>query len=196
MIKTLRAHERYHAETDWLSTHRHFSLDHYHDSANMHFGPLRVFHDDLVAPAGGFAFDSHPEREIVTYIIDGALEHRDDMGNTRVVRPGEIQRGHGCRSFRIQTFEERSCALVAIVDHARCQASATVVGAEKFFMGRAFRPMLAHCRARRESWLIGRRFRQARGTNSSRRKNLHLACWPQANPPRTRSPKDGALIFS
>jgi quercetin 2,3-dioxygenase len=92
MIKTIRADERYHAETDWLSTHCHFSLDHYHDSANMHFGPLRVFNDDVVAPAGGFAFHSHREMEIVTYIIDGALEHRDNMGNTRVIRPGGIQR--------------------------------------------------------------------------------------------------------
>jgi len=92
MIKTIRADERYHAETDWLSAHWHFSFDHYHDSANMHFGPLRVFNDDVVAPAGGFPFHSHREMEIVTYIVDGALEHRDNMGNTRVIRPGEIQR--------------------------------------------------------------------------------------------------------
>ena len=92
MIKTIRADERYHAETDWLNTHWHFSFDHYHDPANMNFGPLRVFNDDVVAPAGGFPFHSHREMEIVTYIIDGALEHRDDMGNIGVIRPGEIQR--------------------------------------------------------------------------------------------------------
>jgi redox-sensitive bicupin YhaK (pirin superfamily) len=92
MIKTIRADERYHAETDWLNTHWHFSFDHYHDPANMNFGPLRVFNDDVVAPAGGFPFHSHREMEIVTYIIDGALEHRDNMGNIGVIRPGEIQR--------------------------------------------------------------------------------------------------------
>jgi len=92
MIKTIRSDERYHAETDWLNTHWHFSFDHYHDPANMNFGPLRVFNDDIVAPAGGFPFHSHREMEIVTYIIEGALEHRDDMGNIGVIRPGEIQR--------------------------------------------------------------------------------------------------------
>jgi len=92
VIKTIRADERYHAETDWLNTHWHFSFDHYHDPANMNFGPLRVFNDDVVAPAGGFPFHSHREMEIVTYIIDGALEHRDNMGNIGVIRPGEIQR--------------------------------------------------------------------------------------------------------
>jgi redox-sensitive bicupin YhaK (pirin superfamily) len=92
MIKTIRSNERYHAETDWLNTHWHFSFDHYHDPANMNFGPLRVFNDDVVAPAGGFPFHAHREMEIITYIIEGAIEHRDGMGNVGVIRPGEIQR--------------------------------------------------------------------------------------------------------
>ena len=92
MLKIIRSDERYHAETDWLNTRWHFSFDHYHDPNNMNFGPLRVFNDDVVAPAGGFPFHSHREMEIVTYIIEGALEHRDDMGNVGVIRPGEIQR--------------------------------------------------------------------------------------------------------
>ena len=92
MIQTIRSNERYHAETDWLNTHWHFSFDHYHDPNNMNFGPLRVFNDDVVAPAGGFPFLAHREMEIITYIIEGAIEHRDDLGNTGVIRPGEIQR--------------------------------------------------------------------------------------------------------
>ena len=92
MIQTIRSNERYHAETDWLNTHWHFSFDVYHDPKNMNFGPLRVFNDDVVAPAGGFPFHAHREMEIITYIIEGAIEHRDDMGNTGVIRPGEIQR--------------------------------------------------------------------------------------------------------
>jgi redox-sensitive bicupin YhaK (pirin superfamily) len=92
MIQTIRSKDRYHFESDWLKTNWHFSFDHYHDPANMNFGPLRVFNDDVVAPAGGFPFHSHREMEIVTYIIEGALEHRDDMGNIGVIRPGEIQR--------------------------------------------------------------------------------------------------------
>ena len=92
MIQTIRSDQRYHAETDWLNTRWHFSFDHYYDPANMNFGPLRVFNDDIVAPAGGFPFHAHREMEIITYIIEGAIEHRDDMGNVGVTRPGEIQR--------------------------------------------------------------------------------------------------------
>jgi len=92
MIQTIRSEDRYHAETDWLNTRWHFSFDHYHDPNNMGFGPLRVFNDDVVAPAGGFPTHSHREMEIITYVIDGALEHKDSMGNIGVIRPGEIQR--------------------------------------------------------------------------------------------------------
>ena len=92
MIQTIRSNERYRFETDWLTTYWHFSFDHYHDPSNMNFGPLRVFNDDVIAPAGGFPLHGHGEMEIVTYIIEGVLEHRDDMGNTGVIRPGEIQR--------------------------------------------------------------------------------------------------------
>jgi len=92
VIQTIRSKDRYHVENDWLSTKWHFSFDHYHDPNNMSFGPLRVFNDDIVAPAGGFPLHSHREMEIVTYIIDGTLEHKDNLGNTGVIRPGEIQR--------------------------------------------------------------------------------------------------------
>jgi redox-sensitive bicupin YhaK (pirin superfamily) len=92
MIQTIRSNQRYRFETDWLTTYWHFSFDHYHDPSNMNFGPLRVFNDDVVAPAGGFPMHGHREMEIVTYIIQGALEHKDNMGNIGVIRPGEIQR--------------------------------------------------------------------------------------------------------
>jgi quercetin 2,3-dioxygenase len=92
MIQTIRSKDRYHLESDWLNTYWHFSFDTYHDPANMNFGPLRVFNDDTFAPAGGFPMHAHREMEIVTYLIDGALEHRDDLGNTGVIRPGVIQR--------------------------------------------------------------------------------------------------------
>src|SRR5580692_8466244 len=92
MIQTIRSSERYKFETDWLKTYWHFSFDQYHDPLNMSFGPLRVFNDDVVAPAGGFPLHGHREMEIVTYIIDGALEHKDNLGNTGVIRPGETQR--------------------------------------------------------------------------------------------------------
>lgn len=91
MIKVIKADERHHADLGWLSTHWHFSFNDYYDPANVHWGPLRVFNDDVIQPGGGF--DPHPHRdmEIVTYVLDGELEHRDNQGNTGVVRPGEIQ---------------------------------------------------------------------------------------------------------
>jgi redox-sensitive bicupin YhaK (pirin superfamily) len=117
MMQIIRSKDRYHAETDWLSTHWHFSFDHYHDPANISFGPLRVFNDDMVAPAGGFPFHSHREMEIVTYVIDGALEHKDSMGNTGVIRPGEIQRmsaGTGVRHSEFNSSATNSVRLIQL----------------------------------------------------------------------------------
>jgi redox-sensitive bicupin YhaK (pirin superfamily) len=109
MIQTIRSDERYHAETDWLNTRWHFSFDHYHDPANMNFGPLRIFNDDVVAPASGFPFHAHREMEIITYVIEGAVEHRDDMGNVGVICPDEIQRmsaGTGVRHSEYNPSKE------------------------------------------------------------------------------------------
>ncbi len=117
MIETIRAKDRYHFESDWLNTYWHFSFDHYHDPANLNFGPLRVFNDDTVAPAGGFPLHGHREMEIVTYIIDGTLEHRDDLGNTGVIRPGEIQRmsaGTGVRHSEYNPSKDNPVHLVQL----------------------------------------------------------------------------------
>jgi redox-sensitive bicupin YhaK (pirin superfamily) len=117
MVQTIRAKDRYHAETDWLSSNWHFSFDHYHDPNNINFGPLRVFNDDPIAPAGGFPTHSHREMEIVTYMIDGALEHRDSMGNRGVIRPGEIQRmsaGTGLRHSEYNPSEDQPAHLIQL----------------------------------------------------------------------------------
>jgi quercetin 2,3-dioxygenase len=117
MIRTIRSKDRYHLESDWLSTNWHFSFDHYHDPNNMNFGPLRVFNDDTVAPSGGFPLHSHRETEIVTYVIDGALEHKDSMGNTGVIRPGEIQRmsaGTGIRHSEFNPSEKDPVHLIQL----------------------------------------------------------------------------------
>jgi redox-sensitive bicupin YhaK (pirin superfamily) len=117
MIQTIRSKDRYHLETDWLSTNWHFSFDTYHDPNNMNFGPLRVFNDDTVAPTGGFPLHSHREMEIVTYVIDGALEHKDNLGNTGVIRPGEIQRmsaGTGVRHSEFNPSEKDPVHLIQL----------------------------------------------------------------------------------
>ena len=117
MIQTIRSKDRYHLESDWLSTNWHFSFDHYHDPNNISFGPLRVFNDDTVAPAGGFPLHSHREMEIVTYVIDGALEHKDSLGNTGVIRPGEIQcmsAGTGVRHSEFNPSEKDPVHLIQL----------------------------------------------------------------------------------
>lgn len=91
MNQIIKSKDRYHHETDWLSTYWHFSFDHYYDPANLSFGALRVFNDDVVQPGTGFPPHSHRDMEIITYILEGELEHQDNLGNRGRVHPGEIQ---------------------------------------------------------------------------------------------------------
>jgi redox-sensitive bicupin YhaK (pirin superfamily) len=91
MMNIIRSEERFHADHGWLDTRWHFSFADYYDERNMNWGPLRVFNDDVVQGGGGFDFHPHKDMEIVSYIIDGALEHRDRLGNRHVNRAGEVQ---------------------------------------------------------------------------------------------------------
>jgi redox-sensitive bicupin YhaK (pirin superfamily) len=91
MIKVIRSADRYHADMGWLSTYWHFSFDTYHDPSNMNWGALRVFNDDVIRPGQGFGAHPHRDMEIITVVLEGALEHRDNQGNTGIIRPGEVQ---------------------------------------------------------------------------------------------------------
>ena len=91
MINIIPSEQRYHADHGWLDTRWHFSFADYVDEANMNWGPLRVFNDDIVKGGGGFDFHPHRDMEIVSYIVEGALEHRDRLGNKHVNRAGEVQ---------------------------------------------------------------------------------------------------------
>lgn len=91
MIQTIKANEHHKSEMDWLSTYYHFSFADYFDPKKMNYGPLRVFNDDTIQPGQGFDLHPHRDMEIVTYVIDGELEHEDNRGNKGVIRPGEIQ---------------------------------------------------------------------------------------------------------
>lgn len=91
MTKIIKSEERYHANRGWLDTRWHFSFDEYHDPANMNWGPLRVFNDDVIQPGQGFGSHGHRDMEIVTYVLEGELEHQDSEGNTGVIHPGEVQ---------------------------------------------------------------------------------------------------------
>ncbi|MBO8172860.1 MAG: pirin family protein [Bacillaceae bacterium] len=92
MYQIIKSEERYHFDGGWLSTHWHFSFDHYYDPDNIQFGPLRVFNDDYIQPHSGFPMHPHREMEIVTYVIEGELTHEDNLGNKGTIRAGEVQR--------------------------------------------------------------------------------------------------------
>lgn len=91
MIYLIRAAQHYHDVHGWLSTYHHFSFNDYYDPQNMNWNCLRVLNEDTIAPASGFPLHPHRDMEIITYVLSGALQHEDSMGNKGVTRAGEVQ---------------------------------------------------------------------------------------------------------
>jgi redox-sensitive bicupin YhaK (pirin superfamily) len=104
MRQLRRAQDRGHFDFGWLNTYHTFSFGHYYDPNQMHFRALRVMNEDRVQPGQGFGEHGHDNMEIVTYVLAGALAHRDSLGNGSTLRPGELQRMSAGTGIRHSEF--------------------------------------------------------------------------------------------
>ncbi len=117
MMRIRKANERGHAEHGWLDTYHTFSFANYYDPQWMGYHSLRVINDDLVMPGMGFGTHPHRDMEIITYILSGALEHKDSMGNGRIIRAGEVQymaAGTGVRHSEFNPSADEAVHLLQI----------------------------------------------------------------------------------
>jgi redox-sensitive bicupin YhaK (pirin superfamily) len=117
MITIRRGSERGHFNHGWLDTYHTFAFGDYFDPQHVQFGPLRVMNEDRVAPGQGFGMHGHRDMEIVTYVLSGALAHRDSLGNGETLRPGELQRmtaGTGIRHSEYNPSDDQPVHLYQI----------------------------------------------------------------------------------
>lgn len=124
MLTVRKNHERGHADHGWLEARHSFSFAHYYDADFMGFRTLRVLNDDIIRPGTGFDMHGHRNMEVVTYILEGAIRHRDSLGHASVIRAGEAQRmtaGKGIRHSEYNASDEEPLRLLQIWIHPEAE---------------------------------------------------------------------------
>ncbi|HEV2562082.1 MAG TPA: pirin family protein [Rhizomicrobium sp.] len=117
MLTLRKSEDRGVTKISWLDSRHSFSFGDYRDPAYVNFGPLRVINEDVIAGGGGFQPHPHRDMEIITYLLSGALQHKDSLGNGSIIRPGEIQKmsaGSGIVHAEFNASQERSAHLLQI----------------------------------------------------------------------------------